>query len=367
LEDAGLQTSIDAVGNIVGRWVPHDADSSAAAVAAGSHLDSVPEGGIFDGPLGVYGALEAVRALQAASVNLSHPVEVVCFTEEEGHRFSKGVLGSSVATGKTDVETALKLSDDENILGETFADIGFQGDGRVDAADWDAWLELHPEQGTKLESANITAGVVSTITGTFRYRVEIQGEANHAGTTSMSERRDALPAASEIVLEIESAVREQNTAGNSAAVGTVGGLTVDPNAINIVPGRVEMEIDIRDVNYATMEAIEARLNARVEEIRTDRDVAVKIERPYEIKPVDMSDRCRAALKEAGSAASVSMMSLHSGAGHDTMQIATLTDAGVLFAPSQDGESHNPREWTDWADCKATTQVLAGAIAILAAD
>ncbi|MUV59098.1 hydantoinase/carbamoylase family amidase, partial [Halogeometricum sp. CBA1124] len=234
LEDAGLDVRVDAVGTIVGRWMPDSADPDAAPVAAGSHLDSVPEGGIFDGPLGVYAALESVRAMQEAGTELARPVDVVSFTEEEGQRFAGGLLGSSVAAGVRSVEDALALTDDEGTtLESALESMGYRGDDAVDASEWDSWLELHVEQGTRLEDAGVPVGVVTDVTGIFHCQVEIVGEANHAGSTPMPGRRDALAAASELVLDVESTAQHLVETESESAVGTVGKLDVSPNATNV--------------------------------------------------------------------------------------------------------------------------------------
>ncbi|MFC5971129.1 M20 family metallo-hydrolase [Halomarina salina] len=366
LEDAGLAVRVDAVGNVVGRWTPDGADPNAAPVAAGSHLDSVPEGGIFDGPLGVYAALEAVRALREDDADLARPVEVVSLTEEEGQRFGGGLVGSSVASGDTSLEAALSLDDDGETLEEALAAIGYHGEGRLDASEWDAWVELHVEQGTRLEAAAVPAGVVTSITGLARCSVTVTGEANHAGTTPMGERADALAAASEFVLDVERAA-EARTEVSESAVGTVGHLDVAPNAPNVISGRVEVTVDVRDVDYDSVEAIVAAARDSLDRLERERGVETTFERPWERRPVPMDDRVREAFHDAGAARGVTTTDLHSGAAHDTMHLANVTDAGLLFAPSRDGVSHNPREWTDWSDCAAATEVLAGAIADLAAD
>jgi len=366
LRDAGLSVSIDAVGNIAGRWVPPGADPDAAPVAAGSHLDSVPEGGIFDGPLGVYAALESVRALQDAGADLARPIEVVCLTEEEGQRFDGGLLGSAVATGDLTVDEALAFEDEDGIpLGDALADIGFRGEGRLDAASWDAWLELHIEQSGRLEAAGVPAGVVTTITGLTRCRVEFLGEADHAGATLMGDRTDALTAASEFVLAVEDAATA--VADSATAVGTVGQVDVAPNAPNVIPGRTAVSLDVRDVEQASIDAIVERARERCAELESERGVDTRFERPWDRSPVPMSDRVRDAFHAAGDAADVGTMDLHSGAAHDTMHVARVTDAGLLFAPSRDGVSHSPHEWTEWDDCAAATRVLAGAIRVLAAE
>ncbi|WP_158055567.1 M20 family metallo-hydrolase [Halorussus halophilus] len=369
LEDAELDVRIDAVGNVVGRWTPDSADPEAAPVAAGSHLDSVPEGGIFDGPLGVYAALEAVRAMQDAEQDAdfepTRPVEVVSFTEEEGQRFGGGLVGSAVAAGDMSVEEALAIEDDGESLHEALESIGFLGDGRLDASEWDAWFELHIEQAERLERATVPAGVVTTITGLSRCHVEIQGEANHAGATSMDERTDALAAASEFVGDVERAANEVVASDAESAVATVGKLDVTPNAPNVIAGKVELTIDVRDVSHDAIHRLIDRAHASLQRLETDRGVETTIEHPWDRAPVPMSERCRDALHESGASAGIETLNLHSGAAHDTMHVAEATDAALLFAPSRDGISHNPMEWTDWANCAAATQVLAGAMARLA--
>lgn len=367
LTEAGLEATVDAVGNVVGRWVPDGADPSAPAVATGSHLDSVPSGGIFDGPLGVYGGLEAVRALKDSSRDLRRPVEVVCFTEEEGQRFSNGLLGSSVATGRRSVADALALEDDTGTtLEDALERIGFRGEGRLDASAWSAWLELHPEQGTILERRGGAVGVVSTISGITHCYLEVVGDADHAGSTPMDDRTDALAAASELVLNLESAADRVTAEGSATAVGTVGKAVVSPNATNVIPGTVTLGVDIRDVSSSSMETLVADLEESASRVERDRDVDVTITRPYDISPEPMAECCQSALTAAGESVGVETVSMHSGAAHDTMNVARVTDAGLLFAPSRDGVSHNPREWTDWADCAAATNVLADALARLAA-
>jgi len=364
LEEAGLSVRIDAVGNVVGRWTPASAAADAAPVAAGSHLDSVPEGGIFDGPLGVYGALEAVRAMQAADAAPDRPIEVVSFTEEEGATFADGVLGSSVAAGVRSVDEALALEDG---AGRTLADaldgIGFRGEGRLAASDWDAWLELHVEQHTALESAGVPVGAVTDVTGITHCEAVVEGEADHAGATPMGHRTDALAAASEFVLAVEERTGECDRAAN--AVGTVGSLSVEPNATNVVPGRVTAGVDVRSTERATMDRLCADARSELDRLERERGVETSFERGFDLEPTPMADRCLTAVEAAGERTAVDTLRLHSGAFHDTVHVASVTDAGMLFAPSRDGISHSPGEWTDWGDCAAATRVLAAALADLA--
>ncbi|UPV75190.1 Zn-dependent hydrolase [Halorussus limi] len=367
LRDAGLDVRVDAVGNVAGRWTPDSADPDADPVAAGSHLDSVPEGGIFDGPLGVYAALEAVRAMRDADLDPARPVEVVSFTEEEGQRFDGGLVGSSVAAGDIPVEEALAFEDDGVTLAAALDDIGARGEGLLDASDWHAWFELHIEQAERLERAGVPAGVVTTITGISRCDVEIRGEANHAGSTGMDERCDPLAAASEFVLDVESAANDVVADESDTAVATVGKLDVRPNAPNVIADAVELTVDVRDVRHDSVHRIVDEARASLDRLEAERGVETSLDRPWDRAPVPMSERCRDALHEAGASAGIETLDLHSGAAHDTMHVANATDAALLFAPSEDGISHNPREWTDWEDCAAATRVLAGAMARLAAE
>jgi N-carbamoyl-L-amino-acid hydrolase len=366
MEAAGLEVTIDAVGNISGEWCPESADEDAAPVAAGSHLDSVPEGGIFDGPLGVYAALEAIRAMRGVGIEPARPLVVVCFTEEEGQRFADGLLGSSVAVGDRTVEEALALEDDDGVtLEEGLKSMGFRGEGRLDASEWDAWYELHIEQDTELEEEGVAVGVVTTITGITHCEVEVLGEANHAGATPMGDRTDALAAASEVVLDVEAAANDVVAKESETAVGTVGSLSVSPNATNVVPGRVEMGVDIRDIDYQSMQTIVEATRASLGVVEADRGVETSFERPFDLEPTPMSESLRGAAHRAGEKAGIPTMDMHSGAAHDTMHVADVTDASLLFAPSEDGISHNPLESTDWADCAKAAQVLAGAMAAAA--
>ncbi len=366
LETAGLSVHIDRVGNIVGRWVADSADPKAAPVASGSHLDSVPEGGIFDGPLGVYAALEAVRAIQESPEQPSRPIHVVCFTEEEGQRFSNGLLGSSVATGRMSATEALALTDETGkSLRESLEQIGYHGTGQVDASEWETWIELHIEQGTRLETAGASGGIVTDIAGITHCYVDVTGRANHAGSTPMNNRQDALAAASELVLTVESAVNRRVSESSASAVGTVGSLDISPNATNVIPGDVQLGVDIRDVRRESIEALVADLKTDAQQIASDRSVGISVERPYMVPPEPMARRCRSALQSAADNLQLETIELHSGAAHDTMNISRVTDAGLLFAPSKNGISHNPREWTDWDDCAAATAILAGAVFRLA--
>jgi len=365
LRKTGLEVRVDAVGNIAGRWTPPGANPDAAPVAAGSHLDSVPRGGIFDGVLGVYAALEAVRAIKDSEAAPTRPLEVICFTGEEGTRFADGVLGSSVATGKRGVEDALALSDGDTTLEAALERIGYRGTGQLDAREWDAWFELHIEQTTHLGDAGVPVGVVSDIAGTTRAHVTVEGEADHSGTTGMAERTDALAAASELVLEVERRASETAAAGSGTAVGTVGHLDVEPSVVNVVPGSVTLQLDVRSAAAGEIrrqiEAVQRLLDA----LEVERGVSTSFAADYTVDPTPLSERCRRIAVEAAEESGIETHSVHSGAGHDTMQVADVTDAGLLFVASENGRSHSPRERADWSDCTAATTVLAESLCRLA--
>lgn len=365
LEETGLDVRVDAVGNIAGRWTPHGVDPGTAPVAAGSHLDSVPRGGIFDGPLGVYAALEAVRGIRESDVTPVRPLEVVCFTGEEGTRFADGVLGSTVAAGKRGVDETLALTDGDETLEGALERIGYRGADRIDASGWDAWVELHIEQSARLRDAGVPLGIVTDITGTVRCHVTVEGEADHSGTTGMEGRQDALAAASEVVLEVERCAADVASTGSGTAVGTIGRLDVEPNVVNVVPGSVTLRLDLRSVERseirAQLDAVERALDA----VEDERGVTTTLECTYDVPPTQLSERCRRVATDAARDYGVETETLHSGAGHDTMQVADVTDAVLLFVASESGRSHSPKERADWADCSTATSVLAETLARLA--
>ncbi len=366
LEDAGLEVAIDSVGNIRGRYHPAGVEKDTSAVASGSHLDSVPRGGIFDGPLGVYGALEAVRAIEAASIPIERPIDVVSFTEEEGHRFTNGLLGSAVVAGETHPEKVLSIKDAEGIsVEQALTDIGYKGEDTIRAHDWDSWIELHVEQSRHLTRANATTGIVTGIAGTIRGTIVLTGEANHSGTTSMEERRDAFTAASRLSLALEEKAKSLAAMDGGETVATIGDVTINPGAVNVIPEQAVLRVDIRSTTYGHMKELVMTAENVLEDLEANRNIETSFDWPYNIKPTRMSERCVSALASAATASDVTPQRLHSGAGHDTLKIATVTDAGMLFAPSRDGVSHHPDEWTNRIDCTKCVEVLAGALATLA--
>jgi N-carbamoyl-L-amino-acid hydrolase len=361
-----MTVRVDPVGNIVGRWVPETADPSADPVAAGSHLDSVPHGGIFDGPLGVYAALEAVRSLQEDDVALERPLEIVSFTEEEGGRFGIGLLGSSVVNGEREPEAALSLTDDTGVsLREHLEEIGYSGTAELHASSWDSFLEVHVEQSRVLETKGIPIGIVTAITGITNCRITITGEADHAGTTSMTTRRDALVAAADFVQSVNEISTDIVETTSEFAVGTVGEFEIEPNVRNVIPGRVRLSTDFRDTELSVMDSFVDQISRELARIEDTYDVETHLDRYRTLDPRPLADHCISAFESASNSLSISSCKLPSGAAHDTANIATVTDAGLLFVPSTNGILHSPEEWTEWEDCTRAATVLKNAITTLA--
>lgn len=360
LREAELEVTVDGVGNIRGTWYPTGTSEDDSPIVAGSHLDSVPQGGMFDGPLGVYAALEAVRSIAESDRSPDRPIVVVSFTEEEGARFPP-LLGSSVAAGERDLQEARALEDTDGVsLAQALESIGYDGEGRLEAETWAHWLEVHIEQGTRLVDAAVPAGVVTDITGMSQLDVRFDGESNHAGTTPMEERSDTLAAAGSLVSSVEEKALALQTESESL-VGTVGRIETDPNVSNVIPGRTAVSVDIRDVTRSTMDTLQEYVRTRAEEIANDRGLDVSVSTAFDIDPTPLDESVGETIYRGAERADVELLELHSGAGHDTMQIAGATSAGMIFAPSEDGISHSPQEWTDWEDCVAVTELLAETI------
>jgi len=358
---AGIDVTVDVVGNITGRWTPPAADGTAAPVAAGSHLDSVPKGGIFDGPLGVYAALEAVRTIKDSPLSFNRPIEVVCFTGEEGTRFADGVLGSSVAAGELSVEDALDLSDGRVSLGTALAEAGFRGTGRLDASEWHAWIELHIEQGPYLEADDVDVGIVTGIVGFTWGAITMHGEADHSGPTPMHHRSDALVAAADVITAIR---RIPNSLGRRT-VGTTGYIDAKPNSINVIPEEVTFTWGFRDTDPAVIEAARERVLDEAELAAEREGVDVEYEDRMWADPVQFADACTEAVGNAADRLGYDSMRLFSGAGHDATHMADLMDTGMVFARSENGKSHNESEFTSWDDCYRAANTFANAAVDLA--
>jgi N-carbamoyl-L-amino-acid hydrolase len=359
LNAAGLTVRVDDLGNIYGRRAGDGA--AAAPVVFGSHLDTVPTGGRFDGVLGVLGALEVIRTLNDAGIRTRAPLEVVNWTNEEGARFAPAMLASGVVCGRFTREEADAARDPAGpTFGDELARIGYRGEAANRLRECAAYLEYHIEQGPVLERAHAQIGIVEGIEGISWNRIEIGGRAAHAGPTPMPDRRDALVAASRLVLLLRDAAERLR-----GVRATVGRLDVSPNTINVVPGRVEMTLDVRsprDEGLETALAAADRACGRVAEL--DR-VEVRRTEFWRSPATPFSESVVAAVAGAAEGRGFSAKRLWAGAGHDAKYMADRFPAGMIFVPSKDGLSHNEAEWTPPEDCARGAAVLLDAVLALA--
>lgn len=342
MREAGLDVRVDAAGNIFGRRAGSE---KLPVLLFGSHIDSVPHGGNFDGDVGSLGAVEVIRTLNDANVKTRHPLEVVVWTNEEGGRFYSGLVGSSAAAGVLPADIAERKDENGEKLSDWLARMG--GDAsriasaKIAKGSVANYLELHIEQGAVLDEAKIPIGVVQGIVGISLRTCTATGFANHAGTTPMDRRKDALAAASRAVL----AVREEVRAETGRQVGTVGWMKVEPGASNVIPGRVTFPVELRDLDATKINHIAARVLQRFEAIGEEEHVQISctvpdLHEPALTAPV-LQEIIRASAKEAG----LATMDLPSGAGHDAQNVARFAPVGMIFVPSRGGISHAPTEYT----------------------
>lgn len=363
MKEAGLSVFQDEAGNLFGRREGTDGD--APAIMAGSHFDSVKNGGIFDGPAGVVMGLEIARVLHEAGVKTRYPLEFAALIEEEGARFGGGLYGSRVMTGQVSREMLDQIKDRDGVsMAEAMRGFGLDPDRIADAVrpagSLKAFIEMHIEQGPILENEGLEAGLVKTIVGIAQKEVEILGRADHAGTTPMEMRCNALTAASEAVLFLDGAARK----AGGGTVGTVGRMEVYPGGTNIVPGRVFFTIDVR---AAEMNRITTVTDAFGEFLKSleKRGVEVRVTDRITVAPVDMSPEIVALFDGEAKRRGYSRKVMQSGAGHDAMIMAGITETGLVFVPSKGGRSHCPEEWTDFDQIKKGVDIVLGAILSLA--
>lgn len=358
LDDLGLDTGIDHAGNLRARWEVGDAD--APAIATGSHLDSVLEGGHYDGPAGVVAAVAAVEALQAAGRTPPRPVEVLVFTSEEGSRFGIGLMGSTALVhGLTDEQLGRSDREDVTVAGalrEVGGDVEAVRQSALRRGDLDAFIEVHIEQATTLEQLGVPVGVVTGIAAPVFLAGRIVGLTDHAGATPMDERRDALAGLAELVL-----AAEEVAGGTGTTVATVGRAEVLPGSMNAIPGRVEFTIDLRDLDLATRDRVEAELRARLDAICRRRELRGELETLQRERPVPADPDLLEMLTEAVEETGTEVVRLPSGAAHDTMVMAEICPVGMLFVRCRDGLSHTPDEHAEPADIAVAATALAHAL------
>lgn len=356
-EEAGLVVRQDAVGNLFARWVGSDAD--APAVATGSHTDAIPFSGMYDGTVGVLGGLEAIRTLQRAGVKPRRSIEVIMFTAEEPTRFGLGCVGSRLLGGQLSPEKAAALVDESGATLEaarigagctgSLADVALAKDA------YSAFVELHIEQGKRLERAELDIGAVTAIAAPATLRVRYSGPGGHAGGVMMADRSDPLLAAAKLALEVDAAAR---TTGGLDTVGTVGILDVHPRAVNSIPRDVMMEIDVRDIDGERRDRVLERIRFGAERYGRERGVPTTIEQINSDPPATCDDRIVAAIEKSAADAGLKCQRMVSRAYHDSSFMSLAAPISMIFIPCRDGVSHRPEEY-------ASPEAIAGGVEVLA--
>jgi hydantoinase/carbamoylase family amidase len=360
MRQAGLKIHIDAIGNIFGRL--EGSERNAPAVLAGSHLDTVIHGGKYDGPVGVIGALEAVRTIHENRIPIRAPLEVVCFVGEESSRFGFSTLGSSLVAGEVHPKDLTNAVDAQGTkLADVLASLGIaaktlHGLAR-DPKSLKAYFELHIEQGPILEAIGKRIGLVTSIAAPSRFRIVFTGRADHSGTTPMEMRKDALVAAALLIESIENTCRKFSSMAKGRVVGTVGALKLEPGVINAVPGRAELSIDIRSTSTRSKQLVARSVKRKAEAIASARQLGVEILTIREEEPVPLDRRLLKLTRSICDQRGIVYEIMPSGAGHDAMQMAKITPAAMIFIPSQRGISHNPEEWSSPDDIGLGAQLL----------
>lgn len=348
---AGLAVRVDPAGNIIGRR--EGREPQLPPIVFGSHIDSVPNGGRYDGVVGVIGAIECIEVLNAHGVTTRHPLEVVVFAGEEG-----GLVGSRALIGALTPEALAVISQSGLTVRDGIRAIGGDPDRLAEAVrrpgEIAAFLELHIEQGGVLEAEGAQIGVVEGIVGIRRWDVVVEGFANHAGTTPMAHRRDALVGAAEVILAVNRVV----TSVPGRQVGTVGRIAAEPGAPNVIPGRVRMSLELRDLSEEKIEALFERIREQARAIEARRGVTITF------TPIDASavpaltdERLRRLIAETARELGLRAIALPSGAGHDAQNMARIAPTGMIFVPSVGGISHSPQEYTRPEDLANGATVL----------
>ncbi|GAE06323.1 Zn-dependent hydrolase [Paenibacillus sp. JCM 10914] len=361
MKAAGLDVRQDEAGNLIGR-LP-GANPHLPAVVTGSHIDTVREGGRFDGALGVLAGIEVLRTIREQGFTHTRPLEVICFTDEEGVRFGTGYLGSRAMAGLWNDEW-LSLADIDGItLQQAMSEAGITpahaSAARRKHGDVHAYVELHIEQGRVLEHHELEVGIVTSIYGHRWLKITMYGQADHGGTTPMGLRRDAMVAASEAILGIE------QTAIDYGGVATVGTLQVKPGSINVIPGEVIFTVDVRHGDGEGLDQLASAIEEAVRQCAIQRDVAVNITMTDSDEPVQASEQVTRAIQRACEGAGYSPFMMNGGAGHDAVAMHALTDIGLILIRSKDGISHHPAEWSSPEDCVAGANILLGTLLLLA--
>jgi N-carbamoyl-L-amino-acid hydrolase len=360
MRDAGLRVERDPAGNLIGTLA---GTGGGPALATGSHTDTVSGGGRFDGPVGVLGAIEVARCIRESGRRLKHDLRVIDFLGEEPNDFGISCVGSrAIAGGLTAEHLTLREPSGGRTLAEALSACGGEP-SRIAEAAWaeggvKAFVELHIEQGPVLEQAGIPIGVVSGIAGIERLQVTFTGQADHAGTTPMGSRHDALCAAADAILAVE------RLASRGGGVGTAGRIESLPGALNVVPGHVDLWAEFRHTSTRWLETARRTFDEAASAAGARRGVGVAVKTLSRTEPVVASEEVRAAMAEALAQLGLLSIELPSGAGHDTVQMARLGPVGMLFVPSAGGRSHCPEEWTSPEQLESGVNALLATILVL---
>ncbi|HZO96129.1 MAG TPA: M20 family metallo-hydrolase [Gaiellaceae bacterium] len=351
----GLDVETDPAGNLIGRWQA----GSGSAVLAGSHLDTVPSGGRFDGALGVVAAIHAVEALRREGFEPSRPLWIAAFMDEEGARFGAALFGSRAFAG----EDVTPLGDRADAAGTTLraamAAAGHDLDRVSEARRIDevgAYLELHVEQGPVLESEGVDVGAVTAIVGLRGYRVRLRGQANHAGTTPMRLRRDAFAGAARVALALREEARRRD-----GVTANVGRISVEPGGANVVPGLADFTVDVRAATAGGIGELERLVEETVDKVAAEEGLEAEVEQTFALEPLELDEGLVGTVEAAAAAEGATVRRMPSGAGHDAMVIGRDVPAAMLFVPSRGGVSHSPGEYSYPAQVELGTRVLAGSL------
>ncbi len=349
-KQAGLEVTIDAAGNIIGRREGSDPDL--APICFGSHIDSVPSGGNYDGVAGVLSGLECIELLNENKIVSRHPLELIVFTDEEG-----GLIGSMSMNGTISDKDLDRISNSGKVIRQGIRDIGGEPDIIKEVVrekgDIAAFLELHIEQGAILYNEGLELGIVEGIVGIETWAVTIEGKANHAGTTPMNLRKDALVGASKLIIAVNNIV--SSIPGRQ--VGTVGKIAVEPGASNVVPGKVLLTIELRDLSNDKIHEIFDTIVKEIKVIEEESGVRISYVKDHTNISALMDDRIKSLLEESAIELGLKYKMMPSGAGHDAQAMAKIAPTGMLFVPSRDGISHSPLEYSSTDDIAAGASVM----------
>jgi len=362
--EAGLVVREDAVGNTFARWIGQDPEL--APVATGSHTDAIPNAGRFDGTVGVLGALEAIRALKRSDYCPQRSIELVIFTSEEPTRFGIGCLGSRLLSGLLDPVVAGQYKDRDGVsVDEARFAAGFEGPlalVRLPPGCYSAFVEMHIEQGSLLEQHNLPLGVVTAIAAPASLKITIEGEGGHAGAVPMPDRHDAFLGASEIALAVETSAR---SSGSPDTVGTVGVCNVFPGAVNSIPSRVQMEIDVRDIDEDRRNSVLLKIEQACEEVAHRRGLRAKIELTNADPPAQCDPRVVDTFIRSSEMHGLPFERMISRAYHDSLFMSRIAPTAMLFIPCRGGVSHRPDEYASPQAIAQGSLVLAQTLALLA--